>query len=104
MKVGKKTPFTRAHLSEFLKLLPKRGDSEKSWSVDIADSRKLAKADADTIRATAAEPKALLSTARAELAELKKAKKAAKRQAALKEQIKEHERTIRDIESKADAV
>lgn len=104
VKVGKKTPFTRAHLSEFLKLLPKREDSEKSWSVDIADRRKQAKADADTIRATAAEPKALLSTARADLAELKKAKKSANRQASIKERIKEHERAIRDIQTKADAV
>ena len=104
VKVGKKTPFSRSQLSDFFKLLPKRGDSERSWSVDIAKRRKKSKSDADAIRATTAGPKALVSAARAVMAELKKAKKSAKRQNVLKEQIKEHERTIREIESKADAI
>ena len=33
LKVGKKTPFTLAKLEEFFKLLPKRADSERSWTV-----------------------------------------------------------------------
>jgi len=33
IKVGKKTPLTLAHFEEFLRLLPERADSEKSWTV-----------------------------------------------------------------------
>jgi len=34
IKVGKRTPFTTDKFEEFFKLLPKRADSERSWSVD----------------------------------------------------------------------
>ena len=33
IKVGKKTPLTLAHFEEFLKLLPQRADSDRSWTV-----------------------------------------------------------------------
>jgi type I restriction enzyme M protein len=33
IKVGKRTPLTMAHFDEFFKLLPKRTDSERSWTV-----------------------------------------------------------------------
>ena len=33
VKVGKKTPFTLERLDEFFRLLPARGESERSWSV-----------------------------------------------------------------------
>jgi len=33
IKVGKKTPLTLDHFEEFFRLLPSRGDSEKSWTV-----------------------------------------------------------------------
>jgi type I restriction enzyme M protein len=33
IKVGKKTPFTLDRFEEFFKLLPQRGDSERSWTV-----------------------------------------------------------------------
>jgi type I restriction enzyme M protein len=32
-KVGKKTPLTMANFEEFLKLLPSRADSERSWTI-----------------------------------------------------------------------
>ncbi len=37
IKVGKKTPLTIAHFEEFLKLLPRRSDSELSWTVNRED-------------------------------------------------------------------
>jgi type I restriction enzyme M protein len=37
IKVGKKTPLTLAHFEEFLRLLPGRGDSERSWTVTRAE-------------------------------------------------------------------
>jgi type I restriction enzyme M protein len=33
IKVGKKTPFTLERFEEFFKMLPQRGDSERSWTV-----------------------------------------------------------------------
>jgi len=57
LKVGKKMPFTIEKLKEFFDLLPKRGDSERSWTVDLAARRCEAKAEADKLRATAEKPK-----------------------------------------------
>ena len=34
IKVGKKSPLTLAHFEDFLRLLPDRTDSERSWTVD----------------------------------------------------------------------
>lgn len=36
VKVGKKTPLTLAHFEGFFRLLPKRGDSPASWTVDFS--------------------------------------------------------------------
>jgi type I restriction enzyme M protein len=32
--MGKKSPLTLAHFEEFFRLLPVRGDSEHSWTVE----------------------------------------------------------------------
>jgi type I restriction enzyme M protein len=37
VKVGKKRPLTLAHFEEFFRLLPDRGESERSWTVDRKD-------------------------------------------------------------------
>jgi len=34
VKVGKKSPLTLAHFEDFLRLLPERTDSERSWTVE----------------------------------------------------------------------
>jgi type I restriction enzyme M protein len=36
IKVGKKTPFGHVHFEGFFRLLPKRADSERSWTVPFA--------------------------------------------------------------------
>src|SRR5258708_3679451 len=46
VKVGKKKPLTKAAFDEFFKLLPARGDSERSWTIDFA--ARLEKAVEDT--------------------------------------------------------
>jgi type I restriction enzyme M protein len=33
VKVGKKTPLTAERFADFFRLLPSRGDSERSWTV-----------------------------------------------------------------------
>jgi type I restriction enzyme M protein len=104
VKVGKKTPFTRDKLAEFFKLLPHRGDSDRSWAVDIAERRRKAKQDADAIRAAANEPKGRLRQELEALDRLKSAKADSAQQAVLKERIKEAEREIREIEAKAQTV
>jgi type I restriction enzyme M protein len=104
LKVGKKTPFTRDKLADFFKLLPTRGESERSWSVDIVQRRKKAKQDADAVKAMANEPKNRLQKAQSELSRLKSSRATASDQEVVKEQIKEAEREIRDIEAKAMAI
>jgi type I restriction enzyme M protein len=104
VKVGKKTPFTRDKLAEFFKLLPLRGDSDRSWTVDIAERRRKAKQDADAIRAAANEPKGRLRQELEALDRLKSAKADSAQQAVLKERIEEAEREIREIEAKAQTV
>lgn len=37
IKVGKKTPLTLDRFEEFLRLLPERADSDRSWSVTLAE-------------------------------------------------------------------
>jgi type I restriction enzyme M protein len=37
IKVGKKTPFTLEKFEDFFRLLPSRGDSERSWTVTRAE-------------------------------------------------------------------
>ena len=46
IKVGKRTPFTLDRFDEFFALLPKRGDSDRSWTIDFVARRKKATGDA----------------------------------------------------------
>lgn len=104
VKVGKKKPFTRERLGEFFALVSTRGESVRSWTVDIAARRRDATAEADKLRATAQKPKADLSQAEDELAALKTKKAAVGKLDAVKTRIRELEKEIRDIQSKAQAI
>jgi type I restriction enzyme M protein len=104
VKVAKKTPFTRKQLAQFFELLPSRADSDRSWTIDIADRRKKAKQEADALRATASEPKSRLKKHQEEFDKLKKAKGKPEKQEPVKLLIKECEREIRDIDSKAQSI
>jgi len=46
VKVGKKKPLTQAAFEDFFKLLPTRGDSERSWTVDFFARQERASAEA----------------------------------------------------------
>jgi len=57
LKVGKRTPFTLDRFEDLFKLLPKRGDSDRSWTVDFIARREQAaqeaapfKTEADRLR------------------------------------------------------
>lgn len=104
VKVAKKTPFTRQHLAEFFKLLPTRADSERSWTIDIADRRRQSKEEADALRATANEPKTHLKKHQEALDNLKKTKAKAEEQEATRQLITACEREIRDIDAKAQSI
>jgi type I restriction enzyme M protein len=104
VKVAKKTPFTRQHLTEFFKLLPQRADREPSWTVDIASRRQESQAEANKLRATTAEPKARLKQHHEQPDQLRKAKAKSDAQEPIKQLIATCEHEIREIESKAQAI
>ena len=104
VKVAKKTPFTRPQLAGFFELLPSRADSARSWTVDIIARRRKAKAEADALRATANEPKSRLKKHQEAFDKLKKAKAKPEKQESVKQLIKDCEREIRDIDSKAQSI
>ena len=66
IKVGKKTPFTLERFDDFFKLLPKRGDSERSWTVDFAAKRDKAAADAAPFQAEAEKARESIKELKAE--------------------------------------
>jgi type I restriction enzyme M protein len=72
IKVGKKTPFTLDKFTDFFRLLPERGDSERSWTVDITARRQDAKQQADPLREKAQPLITEATELRAQLKELKK--------------------------------
>jgi type I restriction enzyme M protein len=72
IKVGKKTPFTLDKFDDFFQLLPERGDSERSWTVDIVARRQDAKRQADPLREKAQPLTAEATELRAQIKELKK--------------------------------
>ena len=104
VKVAKKTPFTRAQLAEFFKLLPTRADSDLSWTIDIAGRRRKAKEEADALRTTANEPKSRLKKHQEALDHLKKVKAKPEEQEATRQLITACEREIRDTDSKAQSI
>lgn len=104
VKVAKKTPFTRQHLADFFALLPGRGESERSWTVDFAARRRAAKEEADAVRAQATEPKGRLRKLREEFDQIKKAKAKPEESESMKRQISGCEKEIREIESKAQSI
>lgn len=102
-KTGKKTPFTLEKFADFFRLLPTRGDSERSWTVDIAARRQQAKTDADAIRAQAVKPAAELAMLEDELKAAKKAKRPEPELAALKERAGVLAREVNELNGKAQA-
>lgn len=74
VKVGKKKPLTKAAFENFFQLLPTRGDSERSWTVDFAARLQRAFDEAKPFREKAAEFSAEAKVLETELREKKKAK------------------------------
>jgi len=102
LSVGKKKPLTLQHFEEFFRLLPSLGDSEFSWTVDLAERRQLAHEEARPFkeRATATSQQAAQWNER--LKDLKKAKP--RDDAAVEEaeaKVKELTREAKELAAKA---
>jgi type I restriction enzyme M protein len=74
VKVGKKTPLTLKHFEDFTARLPKREDSEHSWTVDLPARKAKAAGDARPFKETARAKAQEAERVKDALAALKKAK------------------------------
>ena len=55
IKIGKKTPLTLDKFDDFFRLLPERGDSERSWTIDFTARREDARKRAEPFKRKARE-------------------------------------------------
>ncbi len=105
VKVGKKTPLTLAHFGEFFKLLPARGDSPDSWTVNFAARLQQALEKARPHREKAAELLTQAKVLEDEWRERRKAKAVNEsEQAAREEKWKTVEREARESLGKGEAI
>jgi type I restriction enzyme M protein len=106
IKVGKKTPFTLDKFDDFFRLLPERGDSERSWTIDITARRQEAKRQADPLREKVQPLTAEATDLRAQIKELKKqnTSKAQAKIAELTSTVSTLETEARDLINKAQAI
>ncbi|HEY9175867.1 MAG TPA: N-6 DNA methylase [Verrucomicrobiae bacterium] len=105
VKVGKKSPITLRNFEDFFKLLPKRGDSQQSWTVDFAARQQKALEEARPHREKAAEFAAQAKALGDEMRDKKKAKHPDKAAlAALEEKAKTLDREAREAQAKADSI
>ena len=102
IKVGKRTPFTLDRFEDFFRLLPERGDSERSWTVDIMARRGAAKRVAEPLRTQAAQLSTEAVKIREKIKELKKEN--TPDFADLSEKATALEREARELEGKAQSI
>jgi type I restriction enzyme M protein len=104
IKVGKKTPLTLSNFTEFLRLLPERADSERSWTVDISARKKEAKHQSDPLRAEADKLSPKASELRSKIKQLKAANGSAEQLKELQEKLSAVDGNIRELNSKAQSI
>lgn len=74
IKVGKKTPLTLDKFDELFRLLPTRGDSEQSWTVNMTARKQKAAEEAEPFRQQARKKEQAAAQWSDRVKELKKAK------------------------------
>lgn len=94
VKVGKRTPFTLERFKEFFELLPERGDSERSWTVDFVERQKQARDSAAPYHKEAARIEK-------EIDGRKETLKKRKKEGAKKAEIEELETEIKGLSKEA---
>ncbi|MSR59851.1 MAG: N-6 DNA methylase [Planctomycetaceae bacterium] len=105
IKVGKRTPFTVDRFNEFFELLPTRGDSERSWTVNITERRQQAARDAEPFKRQAKGKEQQANQWKDRLAELKRAKpQDAKAIDDAEEQIKALLKESRELTARAESI
>jgi type I restriction enzyme M protein len=107
--VGKKNPLVLDDFKEFFALLPARGDSDRSWTVDFTARRRKTADDARPFRKAEAEKKAEADALKTTLQALKKADpidatKIVETEAALDAALKASREASRKAESIENAV
>jgi type I restriction enzyme M protein len=102
VKVRKKTPLTLDHFKDFFDLLPKRTDSNLSWTVVIDERKKTAAEEAHPFKEKATKKKQQTAQWKEKLKELKKAKpKNETAIAEVEEKVKSLGREAKEVEKKA---
>ena len=105
VKVGKKTPITLHNFDDFFQLLPKRGDSKQSWTMDFSARLQKALEEARPHREKGAELSAQARLLEDDLREKRKAKKLAQSKLdELEEKRKVVEREARESLAKGDSI
>ena len=105
IKVGKKTPFTVDRFEDFFRLLPVRGESERSWTVDMMARRAAAKREAEPLRVKVDELTGETGKLREKIKELKQEDNSDSAEiAALTEKATALEREARELGGKAQGI
>lgn len=105
LKVGKKTPLTLKQFEDFFARLPKREDSDQSWTVDLVESKTRATEDARPFKELAREKGRAAEAVKVRIGELRKARP--RNEAAItaaEEEVGELVRAARDAMNKAEAI
>jgi type I restriction enzyme M protein len=103
MKVGKKTPLTEDRFTDFFRLLPERGDSARSWTVDFTARKQKASKEAEPYKTKAREKEQAAAQWKDRLNEIKKTKDA-KAIVEAEDKIKELTKEAREQASKAEEI
>ncbi|MBC1239999.1 N-6 DNA methylase [Nostoc sp. 2RC] len=105
IKVGKRTPLTEAQFEEFFRLLPTKGDSERSWTVDISNRKRQADEKSAPLKQQAAALEAEAQELKDRLRALKKAKqKDSEEYKEIEQAAKELDKEARELKAQAQAI
>jgi type I restriction enzyme M protein len=105
IKVGKRTPLTEADFEDFFRLVFTRGDSEKSWTIDIAARQAEAEAKAAPLEEEAETLNQQAAELRDRLAALKKVKQQdTEEYREIEKSAKELEKEARELKNQAQAI
>ncbi|MBD2156741.1 N-6 DNA methylase [Leptolyngbya sp. FACHB-16] len=105
VKVGKRTPLTRNSFEEFLKLLPTRADSDRSWTVDITERKHKAAEQAAPFKEQASSLAEGVRRKRAILTNLKlERKQSSEEYHEIEHDIKGLERKIRELQAEVKTI
>lgn len=105
IKVGIRTPLTESHFDDFLRLLPTRGDSERSWTIDIIERKNIASEKSAPLKQKAVVIEEEVKKLKDKLTTLKKAKQQdSEIYKELEQTIKEQEKEARELKSQAEAI